>query len=395
METLLVKSRRKIKNAPEKFSRFLKDEINFNHRLIGILGARGVGKTTLLLQTAKSKNPDQTLYTALDDLFFTNNTLYLLAEQFSLSGGKLLLLDEVHKYPDWSREIKLIYDDFPDMKVIFTSSSVLDIYRGESDLSRRAVKYLLPELSFREFLELYQNIRYSPIKMDDLLQHHTDIALNITDKIKPLKYFPQYLRYGNYPFYDGHEDEYHQKIRNIINMILDVDLFTTKDISYENISKFKRLLYILAMNVPFTPNISKLSQQIKIHRNKLAEALHIMSKAQLINILYKKNKSVSMLNKPDKVWLQNPNLSYAIGDNYPDKGNLREAFFISQLQEKHQLSLPEKGDFLVDNQTIFEVGGKNKSMEQIKQLPDAYRVKDDIEVGSLNTIPLWLFGFLY
>lgn len=395
MEILLEKSRKKLKSAPLEFKRFLYQRINYDQRLISILGARGVGKTTLIQQIGTEWQSRTSLYIALDDLFFTDNTLYGLAEDFNKIGGDLLLLDEVHKYPDWSKEIKLIYDDFPEMKVIFTSSSVLDIYHAESDLSRRASRYFLPEMSFREYLEFYHSLRFSSLSLKDIVNSHEDITYDMSDKFKPFKYFTGYLRHGNYPYYQGDEYDYHQKLRNTVNLVLDVDIPAIQKVDYESIARFKRLLYVLAANVPFTPNISKLSERINLNRNALVQAIQLLGKAELLHTLYKQSRSISHLNKPDKILLHNPNLNYALGNNNPDTGNLRETFFVSQLSVDHRISLPTKGDFRIDEKYIFEVGGKHKTKKQILNQTNAYLVKDHLEIGVINNIPLWLFGFLY
>lgn len=394
MEKLLVKSKQKINRVPDSFFRYLYQEINFSSRLIAVLGARGTGKTTLLLQIAKHSNKD-VLYVALDDLFFTQNTLYSLSEDFKLNGGELLLLDEVHKYPGWSREIKLIYDDFPELQVIFTSSSILDIYKGESDLSRRAVNYHLSEMSFREYLQFYHKISLSKLSLSDIISNNEKLSLEISSEIKPLKYLKEYIATGAYPYYSGYKDEYYQLITNTINLILDVDLQSIEGIEYANIAKFKRLLYILANNVPFTPNISKLAGKIDLHRNTLIQGLQLLEKAELIRTKRKQNKSISILSKPDKIWLHNTNLSFAISDNNPDTGNVRETFFLQHLQINHNVGLADKGDFVIDNNFIFEVGGQNKTKKQISGLENAYVVRDNIETGAKNIIPLWLFGLLY
>lgn len=395
MEKLLVKSNQKIENINEDFKRYLFNQINYSNRHISILGSRGAGKTTMLLQIAAERKDKQSLYVALDDLFFTNSSLYQLAEDFEKIGGNLLLLDEVHKYPNWSREIKLIYDDFPGLQVIFSSSSILDIYKAESDLSRRVVSYILKEMSFREYLLFHHQIDLPQLSLEQILNNHESISIKILGKLKPLKYFPEYLKIGAYPFYNNNQYEYYQQIRNIVNLILEVDLPAVKPMEYANIAKIKRLLYVLSVNVPFTPNISKLSERIDLTRNALVQALQLLDKAELINTSYYKTKSVSILTKPDKIWLNNTNLSYALSDGEPDKGNLRESFFISQLQHIHSISLAEKGDFLIDNKYLFEVGGKNKTKKQIKNTDNSFLVKDDIEIGVRNIIPLWLFGLLY
>jgi len=395
MENLLRKSQQKIQNVPLGFKRYLHHNINFNNRQISIIGSRGTGKTTPFIADWALQKQKNTLYVALDDLFFSENTLYGLAEEFEKLGGEMLLLDEVHKYPNWSRELKLIYDDLPQLQIIFSSSSILDVYKGESDLSRRAVTYTLKELSFREYMLFYNNIKMPQFTLEQLINTHENISIEIARQIKPLKYFSIYKKTGAYPFFIGDENEYYQQLKNIINLILEIDMPAVKSIDYTNITKFKRLLYVLAVNVPFTPNISRLSEKVGLSRNALVEALQLLNKAELIHILYKQSKSISSLNKPDKIWLNNPNLNYALGNGNPDEGNLRESFFISQLNAIYPIALPEKGDFIVDNRFTFEVGGKNKTQSQIKDLRNAFIVKDNIETGVLNIIPLWLFGLLY
>lgn len=395
MEHLLEKSARKINSAPVDFKRYLHLEINKANRLIAIQGARGTGKTTLLLQLAKDYPLDEVLYVALDDLFFSENTMYGLAETFAKMGGKMLLIDEVHKYPNWSRELKLIYDDFPSLKVIFTSSSILDIYKGESDLSRRAVTYSLVELSFREYLLFYERIELPAFPLQEILNNHQSISLTLLERFTPYKHFSRYLKFGNYPFFDNDEEEYYQKLRNTFNLILEVDLLSTENLDFQTVAKLKRLLYVISSNVPFTPNIQKLSDTIQLNRNALVRALQLLDKAALIRMIYKQSRSVSVLNKPDKIWMHNTNSMYAISGANVDTGTLRETYFMQSLAHKHSLSLPDKGDVIVDNTYVFEIGGKHKSKKQIAHLENAFVVNDGIEVGFQNNIPVWLFGFLY
>jgi predicted AAA+ superfamily ATPase len=395
MDGLLEKSARKISNVPLGFKRYLHREINSANRLIAIQGARGTGKTTLLLQLAKDYPLNEVLYVALDDLFFSENTMHGLAETFAKMGGKVFLIDETHKYPNWSRELKLIYDDFPSLKVIFTSSSILDIYKGESDLSRRAVTYTLAELSFREYLLFFEKIELPVFTLQEILKNHQSISLALLDRFSPFKHFSKYLRFGNYPYFDNQEEEYYQKLRNTFNLILEVDLQSTENLDYQTVAKLKRLLFVIASNVPFTPNIQKLSDTIQLNRNSLVRALQLLDKAELIRLIYKQSRSVSVLNKPDKIWMHNTNSMYAISGTNVDIGTLRETFFMQNLAHKHTLSLPDTGDVMVDNTYVFEIGGKNKSKKQIAQVDDAFVVNDGIEVGFQNNIPLWLFGFLY
>lgn len=395
MERLVEKSARKINQVSMAFNRYLFHEINQSNRLTAIKGARGTGKTTLLLQLAKAYPSDEVLYIALDDLFFSENTLYGLAEKFNKIGGKLLLIDEVHKYPNWSRELKLIYDDFLHLNVIFTSSSILDIYKGESDLSRRAVTYHLGELSFREYLMLYENIELPVLTLQEILNKHREISLEFLKLFTPLKHFPKYLKIGNYPYFEQNEEEYFQKLRNTVNLILEVDLQTTENLDFQTLAKLKRLLFVIASNVPFTPNIQKISNSILLNRNALVRSLQLLDRAALIRTIYKQTKSISLLNKPDKLWMHNTNLMYAISGDHVEIGTVRETFFMQNVAHNHVLSLPSHGDVLVDNTYLFEIGGKNKTKKQIANLQNAFVVHDDMEIGFQNSIPLWLFGFLY
>lgn len=395
MEELFLKSQLKMSRVSVELKRYLYDKINRKSRMIAIKGARGTGKTTLLLQLGKGKKTDEVLYVALDDLFFTDNTLYGLADQFNKIGGLLLLIDEVHKYPNWSRELKLIYDDFPNLQVIFTSSSILEINKGESDLSRRVVTYNLSELSFREYLLFYEKIEFPVFSLEDTLQNHNEICSHLVQQFSPFKYFSNYLKHGAYPYFDGDETEYYQKLMNTVNLILEVDIQSVETIDFNHVAKLKRLLYVISTNVPFTPNINKLSEQIQLNRNALVRAIQLLQRSAMIHALYKQSKSISILNKPDKLWMHNTNLMYAISGNIPDKGNLRETFFIQNIPDNYQLCIPNKGDILVNDTYLFEIGGKNKTKEQIRGIENAYLVKDGIEIGVFNTIPLWIFGFLY
>lgn len=396
VEEIKAKSDLKISRVPKTFQRFVfNDIIQSKSSLIAVLGARGTGKTTLLLQLGKERNPQEVLYLALDDLFFMRHNLYETAAIFNNLGGRLLLLDEVHKYPGWSREIKLIYDDFPALKVIFTSSSILDIYRGESDLSRRVFSIKLPELSLREYMQFYDGLRLPVLPLDDILTNHTEIVPELIRKVKPLKYLQAYLKAGNYPYFEGSNEEYHQKLRNTINLIMDIDIQSIEAVDYQHIAKMKKLLYIIASHVPFTPNISKLSEKIGMTRNSLVLSLQMMEKSELIHSLTREGRSVSTLSKPDKIWLHNVNLYYAISGKSPEIGTLRETFMLQHLTVKHEVNLPLQGDFLVNNQYTFEVGGQTKTRDKIRDISNSFVIKDGIETGAWNVIPMWLFGLLY
>lgn len=396
METLILKSSRKIAQTNLEFSRYLLHKIDWKNRLIAIKGARGSGKTTLLLQHAKKINKNtEVLYVSMDDLYFMSNSLYDLANNFSNYGGKYILLDEVHKYPNWSREIKLIYDDFPKMNIVFTSSSILEIYKGESDLSRRAINYDLKELSFREFIELKTGSKFSVLKFKNILAKHHQIASEITDKIKPIPLFIEYLKFGAFPYFKENEENYHDKLKQTIDLILDVDLNTIENLDYQLIYKFKKLLFLISRSVPFTPNVTKLSEQIGVSRPTLILGLNLLEKAGLILQLSKVDKGIGVLTKPNKIYLHNSNISYALAYENSNIGNARETFFANQLLGIIEFKLSEKTDFIVEKKYSFEIGGKTKGMKQVLGIENSFLIKDDIELGAGNIIPLWLFGFLY
>ncbi len=378
--------------------RYLLSDIDWSNRLIGIKGARGSGKTTLLLQYIKFKLPKEAepLYASLDDLYFLDNTLISLAKEFVLQGGTHLFLDEVHKYPNWSRELKLIYDQFPKLKTVFTSSSMLEIYRGESDLSRRAITYHLKELSFREFVFFDKGIELPKVSLEDLLKNHKAIARQVKNELPtPIKDFKNYLKYGAYPFFMENKESYIQKLTQTINLILEVDLSATENMTYENSYKIRKLLVAIAQSVPFTPNITKLSERLGMNRSFLLNAIKILNRADLIMELYQPTKGIGALTKPQKLYLNNTNLVVALGKQNINEGTLRETFFANQMKHLYEIHLADKGDFIIDRKYTFEIGGKGKSSKQISGVKNSFVIRDDMEVGSLNIIPLYLFGLLY
>ena len=388
----------KLRSTSLRFSRFLYYRINWDNRLISILGARGSGKTTLLLQyiRRKFKTPSRAvLYADVNHIYFSKNTLLELADRFYKAGGKYLFLDEIHKYRNWSVEIKQIYDTYRELHVVFTGSSILEIKKGEADLSRRVVSYLLPGLSFREFLEMDQTLKFDAFGRDELLRHSVEIAHSITSKIKPLAYFGDYLKYGYYPFFVEGKREYPEKLMNTIEMILGVDLPAVESINFAQIQKLKKLLAIISEASPFKPNTQKLSGMVGVSRVMLIKFFSMLNHAQLLLLLQSATKGVRKLGKPEKIYLNNTNLMYALAPQTVNSGNLRETFFLNQVRYGHSVMLPKAGDFLVENRFLFEVGGKNKTHKQIAGMENAFVVKDDIETGAPGTIPVWLFGFLY
>ncbi|MDR3235766.1 MAG: AAA family ATPase [Prevotellaceae bacterium] len=396
MERLIEIHQKKLQSTNLDFIRSDMNTIPWNERLIGIKGSRGVGKTTLLLQYAKKHlSGDNCLYVSLDNIWFGENHLVDLADRFAKRGGTHLLIDEVHKYPNWSQEIKNIYDDYPELKVVFTGSSLLSILNKRADLSRRALSYNMKGLSFREYLNMTQNTNFPIINVSDILKKHEQIAKDIVKQIKPLQFFDAYLKTGYYPFFKESEFTYYSRIQEIANMIIEVELPLLRKVEVAYSNKLKQLLFIIAQSVPFIPNIVKLAERIGVNRNTLLSYLHYMDEAELISNIFKQAVGVSILQKPDKIFLENPSLVFALSMEKPNVGNLRETFFVNQLTKKHKITYTNKGDFLIDEKFTIEVGGKNKTGNQIQQVKNAFIALDDIEYGYYNRIPLWLFGFLY
>lgn len=398
MEKLFQRFTTKIRSVSNEFHRYLYDQINWNDRLIVIKGARGVGKTTLLLQYIKEhlELNEKTLYASLDDIYFQANTLVDLAAEFHMNGGQFLFLDEVHKYPNWSMEIKNIYDTYSDLKVVFTSSSVLEIYKGDADLSRRAVTYELEGFSFREYVNLETGHEFQAVDLAAIIENHKELAGAITEKVKVFPLFHKYIASGYYPFYREGEDSYLTRLTNVVNLILETDIPSAFKTEYKTIYKLKKLLYIISTALPYQPNVTQLSKSIDTtSRTSTLQYLDYLEKAKLTANLKTGAKGKNILIKPDKVYLENTNLMYAIGDTETNSGNIRETFFFNQLREKHRVSTSKFGDFLVDHTYTFEVGGKGKKTTQIQGVKDGYVVADNIEVGFGKKIPLWLFGFLY
>lgn len=380
-----------------RFKRYLYDQIDWNARLIGIKGARGTGKTTLLLQWLKilGLSSSRAVYFTLDDLYFLSYSLVETAKDFYKQGGQILVLDEVHKYPNWSREIKILYDLYPDLQIIFTGSSIIDLARQEGDLSRRAVIYELHGLSYREYLKFIGILDQSPLSLNEILYPEKPIRGLFPNDFRPLEHFQAYLQYGYYPFFKGSEGNYHMRLQQLIRTIVEYDMAELKGFDIRNAKKMLQLLYIIAQNVPFKPNISKLSEQSKIHRNSLGNYLYFLEQGRLIRLIHPSGISTAILQKPEKIYLNNPNLLYAMAMAPPSKGTLREVFFCSQLETNCQLNIPKKGDFEVNGQYIFEIGGKNKPVSQVKHIPNSYIVKDDLQFPAGNALPLWIFGFIY
>ena len=398
MEKLVQIFRALLEPVNLKFKRYLWNEIDWSNRLIAITGARGVGKTTLILQYIKERfgeNLDAVLYVSMDELYFTKTSLTDFTLEFVKRNGKFLFLDEVHKYPDWSVEVKNIYDRHPGLSIVITGSSALNIFKGKADLSRRLILYKLNGLSFREFLELKYELKFPVLTLDELTKTTDKISQSINSKIKPIGLFEEYIKSGYYPFFRESEKTYYRRIVQVVNQILENDLPAIERIEYQSVQKLRTLLSVISESVPFKPNILKLSKQIGIDRDTLLKYLFLLGRADLLLLLQSDTSGTSKLNKPEKIYLNNPNLMIALSDRTANTGTIRETFFFNQLRVRHVINYSSRGDFLIDNKMTFEVGGTNKNQKQIAGLEDAYIAADNIEFAHNNVIPVWLFGFLY
>ncbi|OFY22709.1 MAG: AAA family ATPase [Bacteroidetes bacterium GWF2_33_38] len=389
MKTLYQKFETLLQNTTSNFKRYLYEEVSWESRMIGIIGARGVGKTTMILQYIKENlDSKKALYVSADDMYFAENKLFDLADNFYKNAGEYLFIDEIHKYTEWSRELKNMYDAFPSLKIIFTGSSVLDILKGSSDLSRRAIIYKLQGLSFREYLKLFHNYDTEVYSLKQIINNE----VKLTNVIHPLPLFNEYLKQGYYPF--GLENEINLRLGQIIVQTLETDIPQYANLNIGTSHKLKRLLSIIAESVPFKPNFSKISEIIGVSRNSLDDYFSYMEKAGLIGRLRNETSGIRGLGKVDKVYLDNTNIIFNLVGDKSNVGNIRETFFFNQMRVKNEVISSEKADFIIDNYT-FEVGGKNKQQKQIEKNDKSFIVKDDIEFGYLNVIPLWTFGFNY
>lgn len=389
MESLINKYRYILAQTSTDFMRYLHDQIDWNARLIAILGSRGVGKTTMLLQHIKlHDDPLTSLYISADDLYFTNHRLTDLAQTFFQNGGKKLYIDEVHKYENWSTEIKNIYDFLPQLQIVYTGSSILDLEKGGGDLSRRKLQYYLHGLSFREYLKMKCQVDVPVFSLEDVLQGKATLPVDL----RPVALFKEYLRNGYYPFFI--EQNSLTRLDAIINQTLENDIPAFAHINVSTALKVKRLLYIIAQSVPFKPNFTKLAAELDISRNMINDLFVYLEKSNMITMLRTDTQGVKLLGKVDKVYLNNTNIAYALSDSTPDIGNIREtAFLMSTRATLHTLS-SSVSDFYIAPYT-FEVGGVNKTRKQVVGIDNAYVVKDDIEYSALRTLPLWSFGLLY
>ena len=391
METLFESYRLLLEITPTDYIRSFHSKINWKNRLIGLVGQKGVGKSTLLLQHIKKyDNIEETLYVQADDMYFSGHGLYETAYDFYKRGGKRLYIDEIHKYKGWSTEIKMIYDKLPKMSVVYSGSSLLALKKGNSaDLSRRAIEYAMPGLSFREYLNIAYGWNLKTASLDDILHGEVDFPYS---EHRPLKFFEEYCRKGYYPFFK--EEDYYLRLKQAVNETVEHDIPSYADMPVASAVKLKKLMYVLANSVPFKPNYSKLAQELEIGRNQLPDYIEYLEKSRLFNALKENGTGDSLLRKVEKLYLNNSNIAYAISDIKPDSGTVRETMFLTWMRESFNVTASKVSDFEIDGIT-FEVGGKSKKGRQIKDLDNAYLVKDNVEYAVGNSIPIWMFGFVY
>lgn len=389
MEALFEYSNKLISETKTDFMRYMFYRINWQNRLIGLTGPRGIGKTTMILQYIKSnlsKHP--TLYVSAEDFYFAKNRLVDLADVFVKAGGTHLFIDEIHKYPDWSKELKLMYDYHKELMVVFTGSSVLDIKKGTADLSRRAVMHAMQGLSFREYLMMFHQIDVPQFTLEEILNHQVDLP----QILRPLPLFADYLKRGYYPF--AKEEDFDLKLMQVINQTLETDIPIFAGMNIATGRKLKQLLAIVAESVPFKPNMTKIAEMLNISRNNVADYLLYIEEAGMIAQLRNETGGIRSLGKVEKIFLDNSNLVYNLTKENQNIGNIRETFFLNQTRINHPIVSSSVADFKIDNMD-FEIGGKNKGSKQITHSEKGYVVKDNIENGFLNIIPLWHFGLMY
>ncbi len=385
-----------LQNQKVTYRRYIWNVINHNDKLIGIVGARGVGKTTYILQYLKSLKDiplHKKLYISADSFDVASSSLLEIAKEFSALGGKILAIDEIHKYKNFERELKQIYDML-DLKVIFSGSSAIELEHSKADLSRRAVLYHMNGLSYREFLEIKLKTKLASFTLIEILNNHLEIVYEIKKQLKPLEYWKEYLELGFYPFYFQEPSTYNQKLKETINIVIETDIPSIFPIKYENIVNLKKLVKLICQSEPFKLNIKEMSTKIGIDRDTLYLYMNYLYRGKIFNIMRLKNQEDNIFPKPDKIYLNNPNLYFAYCSE-PKIGTIRESFFANQLETKYEVAIPQKGDFLIEESYLFEIGGKNKSFNQIKDIKNSFIAVDGIEIGFGNKIPLWLFGFLY
>lgn len=397
-EQILDISSRRVRETSLEMKRFLIQRIDWRDRLIAIIGARGTGKTTLILQHIKESfvdNPYAAIYVSLDNLWFETHSLLELADMHYKNGGSYIFIDEAHYLKNWQRIVKNIYDDYPNMHIVYTGSSMLRLDADSGDLSRRQIIYPLPGLSFREYLSFEGLGVFEAVSLPELLENHEKLAGRVVEKIRVIRHFFDYLLKGYYPFYKEVYVGYEERLMQITNQVLESDYPAVEAINYQTVQKIRKMLYILAQSCPQTPNMSELYRQLDTDRNQGLKMLYILDRANLLNLLSSEKASLKNMSRPDKIYCDNTNIMYSLTEKV-DVGTKRETFFLNQIKSAgHSVFYPNQGDFLVDGKYLFEVGGKTKSFEQIKDVENSFLAVDDVEVGHKNRIPLWMFGMMY
>ena len=396
VEVILASQERRLKGIESRFHRYLYSQIDWKSRMVCILGARGTGKTTMLLQRIKEAFPEpgRALYASLDNLWFANHSLLDLVDWHIANGGTHLFLDEVHYQEEWQTMLKNIYDDYPGLSIVYTGSSLLKISRKKGDLSRRQRVYTLPGLSFREYLDFEKQLSFPAVSLGDLHSKHVELSRNVASACNVQSAFDKYLLQGYYPFFKGNEDGYLELVRGIVSQVLEGDYPAYDEVQPSTVRKARKMLMILAENPPQTPNFTKLCQKLETEYKQGMKMLFALERAALLNLLEASGATLKNLSRPAKIYCENPNLMQALVSN-ASVGTLRECFFLNQLRVGHNIAYPPKGDFLVDDTFLYEVGGRKKSFEQIKDIENSFLAVDNTEIGHGNRIPLWCFGFLY
>lgn len=392
MEILLSKSQKKVASSSGKAKRLIYDDIQWNERLVLLLGYRGVGKTTMLLQRLKEFG-DKGIYLSLDDLYFESNRLVTVIEQLYALGFRAFFMDEVHRYRFWSKDLKQLYDDFEDIQLIATGSSILELSRGQADLSRRAIVYHLQGLTFREYLQFEKKMVIEAMDLKTILACHHEISADLLDQFSFERDFNNYLKNGYFPFYKENKSVYSQKLLETINLVIDIDIASFEELNYTTVRTMKKLLHVISQSVPFTPNISKLAERLEAPRNTILRLLDLLHQAKLIKLLNAESEKLSYLQKPEKIFMENTNFVHLFADGKANIGSVRETFFFNQLSQIHRVTSSKFGDFMVDETYTFEVGGPNKNFQQIKGVPNSY-LAIDVKNSFGNKVPLWMFGLL-
>jgi predicted AAA+ superfamily ATPase len=397
LEDLVQIHQEVMSNVPIAASRYLYSQINWKSAGICILGDRGVGKTTMICQDLleRYQTPDRALYISADNLAVLSYGLSRIAKDFFSEKGEALYIDEVHKYPDWSIEIKNILDTYKGRQIVFSASSSLDLNQSKGDLSRRVVYHRLLGLSFREYLYFAHDIQLPLLNLTDVLENHVAISANYTSVFQ---YFKNYLEYGYYPFFLEGLEDYFSKLTNVIEKVIFEDVAVVYNLKQTTLPVLKKIIWLVATSNGLLPNVDKMSKNLGVSRDLVYNCLEYLSHCGLLTDVFPFGKGNNLIRKPAKIYINNPNLLHAINRSLKrelDSGGIRETFFVNQVSSKHKVCLHDKGDFLVDDQWVMEIGGKNKKDAQIRQEQNGYLILDDMKIGFGKKIPLYLFGFLY